>query len=220
MVYAAESAHLKGLIYYGAMTDSTASETLTESRSRRRRLCERSALWCAVATILWAGGGVALYSTASGANSPRQADVLFVLGPPNERLEYAKQLMDQGVADTLAVSVPRSIDDEPRPALCDEQRPYRVFCFQPNPFTTQGEARALQRLSRENDWNSAMVLTGQFHVARANVILHRCYEGDLGMLVHAQDLPLLSFTNPKRSLAYLYAYETGAFVKAAVNQDC
>lgn len=202
------------------MTDRTAPEMVMVGQRRRLQLCGRMALWCATTLMLWAAAGVAVYSAASGANTLRQADVLFVLGPPNERVEYAKQLMDEGAADALAISVPRSVDDDSRPPLCDEQRPYRIVCFEPNPFTTQGEARALQRLSRENDWNSAMVLTGQFHVARANVILHRCYEGDLGMLVHAQDLPLLSLTNPKRSLAYLYAYETGAFVKAAVNQDC
>lgn len=117
----------------------------------------------------------------------------------------------------LAISVPL-VEGRKEPAACKERRAYRVVCFNPEPVTTQGEARALQRLSARYGWKSVNVLTAEFHVTRARVILERCYKGDLRMIAHRQDRPLFSLT--RNSWAYIYAYETAAFIKVAANQDC
>jgi hypothetical protein len=127
--------------------------------------------------------------------------------------------MDEGYAATLAISDPQ--DKDGSAALCQEKRAYKIVCFEPDPFTTQGEARALQSLSEEYGWKTADVLTAQFHVTRARVILQRCYKGDLGMIAYRQELPLLVLPDLGRSSwAYHYMYETAAFVKVALNQDC
>lgn len=197
---------------------TSTSISVTKAAALRQRLL-KTVIWCATALLFWAAAGLFLY-VAPATNAPRHADVLFVLAPPDDRMKYAEQLMAQGYADTLAISVPMDDDGNLSSSLCNEKRPYRVLCFEPDPVTTQGEARALQSLSREYGWKSANVLTVQFHVARARVLLERCYQGDLNMVAYWQKLPLLSFTNPGRSWAFHYAYETAAFVKVTLNQDC
>lgn len=176
--------------------------------------------WLAVSLLLsWAAAGVFLY-VAPASDTPKNADVLFVLGPPDSRMTYAEKLMDQGYAGTLAISVPLNEQGTPELALCNERRAYRIICFHTEPFTTQGEARELQRLSQENGWKSADVLTAQFHVTRARMIVQRCYDGALSMVAYRAKLPLVSFTEPEASWVYQYAYQTAAFLKVAINEEC
>jgi uncharacterized SAM-binding protein YcdF (DUF218 family) len=187
-------------------------------RSRRGRLLLRTAAWGAAAVLLWAATGLLLY-VAPAADAPRPADVLFVLAPQGDRTRYAEHLMDQGYAGTLAISAPQ--DKDGTAALCKEKRTYRIVCFDPDPVTTQGEARALQRLSKLYGWKSANVLTAQFHVTRARILLQRCYQGDLGMIAFSTETPLLVLPYVERSSwTYHFVYETAAFVKVAINQDC
>jgi uncharacterized SAM-binding protein YcdF (DUF218 family) len=200
------------------MTSTCISETKAAPRRRCRRLLLRTVAWCATALLLWAVTGLALY-VVPATDAPRHADVLFVLAPQGDRTRYAEQLMDQGYAGTLAISAPR--DTAGSSALCNEKRAYRIVCFDPDPVTTQGEARALQSLSEEHGWKSADVLTAQFHVTRARVLLQRCYTGDLGMIAYRQELPLLVLPYVgQSSWAYHYMYETAAFVKVALNPNC
>src|SRR5689334_14872552 len=112
----------------------------------------------AVLALVWAVAGYFLFVDPQ-ADSPRNADVLFVLAPAERSLDYAQELMRQGYAPTLAVSVPLLNSGTNNPAICSARRPYRVICFDPDPVTTQGEARALAKLSHKNGWTSAAVLT-------------------------------------------------------------
>lgn len=171
----------------------------------------------AAATLLLALIGVPLYVLPAADDHPGRADVLLVLAPTAGRMGYAENLMEQGYADMLAISAPL-VEGGKEPAACNERRTYRVLCFNPEPVTTQGEARALGRLSAKYGWKSVDVLTAEFHVTRARVILERCYQGDMSMIAYRQDRPLFAFTG--NSWAYIYVYETAAFVKVAANQDC
>ncbi|WP_175460550.1 YdcF family protein [Arthrobacter sp. ok909] len=196
------------------------TEKKASASGRRRKLLGRTVAWFAVPILLlWAAAGLFLYVTPPS-DAPRHADVLFVLGPPDSRIAYAEQLMEQGYARTLAVSVPLDKHGSPGLALCNERRTYRIICFRPAPFTTQGEARELKELTDKNGWTSADVLTVQFHLTRARVVVQRCYTGDLSMVAYRQNLPLISFTKPIESWAYQYAYQTAAFVKVALNEAC
>ncbi|WP_427172287.1 YdcF family protein [Arthrobacter sp. 92] len=200
------------------MTSTHLLETLAPSQKSTRWFLKTVS---AVATLLivWAVAGLFLY-VAPQADSPKHADVLFVLGPPDQRMEHAEELMKQGYAPTLAVSVPLGKDGRFDAPICGSNRPYRVICFNPEPFTTQGEARALSDLSLRYGWRSADVLTAQFHLARARVILDRCYAGDLTMVADRRRLPLFSASDFTGSWIYQYMYQSAAFVKVAVNPGC
>jgi hypothetical protein len=194
-------------------------ETQATPPTRKKRLFFRSFVVIAALAIVWAVAGIYLY-VAPPSDEPKHADVLFVLGPPDQRMVYAEQLMQQGYAPTLAVSSPIGKDGRFTADICGAQRAYRVICFHSDPFTTQGEARALKNLSDQYGWKSANVLTAQFHVTRARVIVSRCYTGNLDMVTDRMDLPLFSLTDPTYSWAYQYLYQTAAFVKVAVHPDC
>ncbi|WP_284983049.1 ElyC/SanA/YdcF family protein [Arthrobacter sp. efr-133-TYG-118] len=194
-------------------------ETQATPPARRKRLFLRSFAVIAALAIFWAVAGIFLY-VAPSADQPKRSDVLFVLGPPDNRISYAEKLMQQGYAPTLAVSSPIDQYGRFEASICGAQRVYRVICFKTDPFTTQGEARALKNLSDQYGWKSADVLTAQFHVTRARVIVGRCYSGDLHMVADQMDLPLISVTDLTYSWAYQYLYQTAAFVKVAIHPDC
>jgi uncharacterized SAM-binding protein YcdF (DUF218 family) len=194
-------------------------ETQATPPIRKKRLFFRSIAVVATLAIVWAVAGIFLY-VAPPSDEPQHADVLFVLGPPDQRMVYAEQLMQQGYAPTLAVSSPVDKDGRFEASICDAQRSYRVICFKTDPFTTQGEARALKNLSAQYGWRSANVLTAQFHVTRARVIVRRCYLGDLHMIADRRSLPVISLINPTDSWAYQYLYQTAAFVKVAIHPSC
>lgn len=184
----------------------------------RARLIRVTA-WVAWLFVAWLCLGVFLF-VAPPRDTPARVDVVFVLAPAYDRLATAEQLMDEGYADTLAVSSPPNDEGKPAPAICHEERAYAVICFDPDPVTTQGEARALQRLSVEHGWHSANVVTSQFHVTRARVLLQRCYEGELDVVPYWQNMPILGLPHLRGSWAYHYAYETAAFAKVLLNPGC
>ncbi|MCI0139993.1 YdcF family protein [Arthrobacter bambusae] len=194
-------------------------ETQATPPTRKKRLFFRSIAVVATLAIVWAVAGIFLY-VAPPSDEPQHADVLFVLGPPDQRMVYAEQLMQQGYAPTLAVSSPVDQHGRFEAGICGDHRSYRIICFNPDPFTTQGEARALKNLSVQYGWKSANVLTAQFHVTRARVIVSRCYTGDLQMVADRRSLPVISLINPTDSWAYQYLYQTAAFVKVAIHPSC
>ena len=49
-----------------------------------------------------------------------------------------------------------------------------VFCFEPEPPTTVGEARNVADLAAARDWEHVTVATSRFHAARARVVFRQC----------------------------------------------
>lgn len=143
------------------------------------------------------------------------SDAVVVLAPPvsTGRLDHAESLMAAGYGRTLAISFPEDGSGAARSDICRVNRPYRVICFSPDPVTTQGEARAIRRLSDEYGWQSINVVTDDFHVTRARIIIGRCYSHNLNMVAYKQDRSLMSW-------AYRFIYETAAFVKLAGKGGC
>ncbi|WP_147294420.1 hypothetical protein [Arthrobacter sp. RT-1] len=171
------------------------------------------------ALILWIFAGLFLYVWPR-ADTPEPVDALFVLAPQGARTALAEQLMEQGIADTLAISAPGG-DDAAIDQLCKQKRAYRIICFDPDPVTTQGEARAIQALSNEYGWENVSVLTAQFHVTRSRILIQRCYKGSLAMIPFARAMPIIEFPHVgQSSWAYHFVYESAAFVKVALRREC
>lgn len=188
------------------------AQPVTRASARGPNKTVRLVAFVCTIVCAWLTAGLLLYAFPA-ADDTQHADVLFVLAPSADRINHAEALMDKGIAKTLVISAPQGEGARPTPALCDEKRRFRIICFQPDPVTTQGEARAFKRLADEHGWQSAALLTGQFHVTRARVILERCYSADLSVVAFWHDLP-------PASLAYHFVYETGAFAKVAFNHEC
>ena len=138
------------------------------------------ALWLAVVAILFVW-------PPADSGPPTHADVVVVLsGGLNRRLDPAIALVRRGVAPVLAVSG-AFLDPHWTKAhrLCRHElgpTHFRVLCFEPRPYSTQGEARAIARLARAHGWTRIVVVTSTYHVTRARMLIRRCYHGRLWMV--------------------------------------
>lgn len=181
-------------------------------RARRRLLGFAIALTAAFVAAALAG--LPLYAFPA-VDEPRRADAVVVLGPPHGHgIQTGEELMDAGYADALAVSVDAyGIDSGIALDACHEDRPYRVVCVHPDPFTTEGEAQWVRRLAEANGWTSVIVVTYPYHVTRARYLFDRC--GVPGaMFVSNGDDP------GPAVLAEMYVYQSAAFVKAWIDPGC
>lgn len=117
-----------------------------------------------------------------------QADAVVSLAGSASRLPVAERLLADGVAPVLAVSLDGSPNNQDSEELCRDPRP-RLVCFRADPISTRGEARTLERLARERGWEDVVVVTSDFHVFRARLILERCF-GDRLRIEDAPSSPL------------------------------
>lgn len=136
---------------------------------------------------------------------PEHADAVLVLGPPAQwRVERALAMAGDGVTDTVVIS--RAADQAVR--VCDDPPAgVTVICFTPDPFTTQGEARALAALADERGWDDVAVITMTPHVARTRLVMQRCMPDDTVQVYGEKHLS-------SGEWAYNYVYQTGAYLKA------
>ena len=182
-----------------------------------RRLARRLGVGALAALVLAVGAGIPLYVLPPVDPVPEHADAVLVLGPPTRaRTELGRDLVEAGVADTLVISVWASdlaaAPGENDVVACDEPD-MDVICFTADPGTTQGEARTLAADARADHWDSVVVITQTPHIARARLLLGRCFDGELSMVSSGEPYTLGDW-------AYEYVYQTGAFAKALVAQDC
>lgn len=178
------------------------------------RIARRAAVAVLTVVVFLALVGLPLFVFPVVADDPKRVDVIMVLGGRQDgREEYAISLAEQGFAKTVLVSDPYTRPDTYMEAVCDTPHSVRVICFDPQPRTTRGEARFLRDEARRNDWRSAMVVTFSPHVTRSDFIVSRCFTGDLVMVDYRERLPLSYW-------AWMYAYQTAGFVRAAFQSGC
>ena len=135
-----------------------------------------------LAVLLWVvavGGAFALRH----GGRPVHADAVVVLEGSRPRLPKGLQLVEQGYAPLLVIS--RGDHKKLEAKLCAGRGwpPHvRVICFTPNPASTRGEAEFIGRLARRQGLSRIDVVTSQFHVFRSQILLERCYHGELRMV--------------------------------------
>jgi DUF218 domain-containing protein len=112
---------------------------------------------------------------------PAHADAVVVLSGSRLRLPVGVGLVRRGAAPLLVVSRndrPSSLERR----ACDGSLGLHAICLRARPFSTQGEARLIERLARQRGWHTVDVVTSQFHVFRARFMIERCYSGRLVMV--------------------------------------
>ncbi|MFI7580471.1 YdcF family protein [Kocuria sp. M1N1S27] len=198
----------------------------TARADRRARWVIRALVPVLALGLVWLIAGWAVFQHPR-TDAPAPSDALLVLGPPDRtRMAEALRLVDAGVAPVLVVANPGAEDSGEASGrtyyaraaqTCAEgpggDRDYEVICFRPDPSTTQGEAMELRALSEQRGWEHVSVLTYRQHVARARLLLGRCYPGELDVL---------SFDYPAVPRGHLreFAYQSGGFVKAWLTPGC
>lgn len=183
----------------------------------------RVALGVAGLVVAVVVAGIPLYVVpASDDPDEVDVDVAYVIGPPtNGRMEIATEMVNEGRADAILVSLDPGAADyyEAAAHLCAGDTAdvlavdATILCDKPDPFTTRGEARWLEDEMAEHSWDSAAVITFTPHVSRTRMIMERCNTRDVAMVDSGGDLATSYW-------AYQYAYQTAAFAKAAVLQGC
>ena len=181
------------------------------SRGRRIR---RVAVAVFVCLLVFFAAGFPVY-VAPQIDLLRRADAIFVLGGNGYgRYTDALELGLQGLAPRVVMSNPAGAQDIWLADLCAHQRySFTVSCFEPAPATTSGEARELRRLATAEGWHTVIVVTFRPHVSRARYILEQCFGGEL-IMDDGNDKPSLE------DWSWAYFYQTGAYVRAAVEPAC
>jgi len=143
---------------------------------------------------------------------PAKVDAIVVLGGQGDRLDYAMQLARENRAPYLVLS--RGLGYLP-PGICTEHvGSATVICFQPNPYTTQGESEAFAKLAKQYSWRSVALVTSQEQAWRARLWFGRCDPS--GQFYSVGPKIPLSAVIPGGVI-----YEWGATVKAEVfNRSC
>lgn len=179
-------------------------------------MIRRILLVLAVLVAVWLVACAFLFVWPRTDTPPAHADAVVVLsGGLNRRLDPALALVRRGVAPVLAISSPFRGKWPRAQDLCTGRvKPagFHVLCFQPKPFSTQGEARAIARLARLRGWSRVVVVTSTFHVTRARMLFRRCYPGRLW---------LVGSSWPWWKLPEEWASETGKLaVQLTVQRGC
>jgi uncharacterized SAM-binding protein YcdF (DUF218 family) len=131
--------------------------------------------------VAWAAAAIVLFVVHHD-NRPIHADAVFVLSGARARLPVGLKLVREGYAPLLVIS-----RTSPNPAplelrACAHRLDVRVLCVRAHPYSTVGEAELLARLARARRWSAVDVVTSQFHVFRARILLRRCYHGRLSIV--------------------------------------
>lgn len=167
--------------------------------SRRRRVL------AAVAAVVLAFGAVTVRLFVWPAQGmPARVGAIVMLAGPGDRLGVALGLARQHRAPVLVISQGQHGYGGPCPAAPPG---VRLFCFEPNPGNTRGEAEFVGRLAMRYHWTSVVLVTSRAQDTRARLVVERCYGGSVYVVTGS--LPLSSWL-------YQIAYEWGALFKALV----
>jgi hypothetical protein len=178
------------------------------------RVARISAITVLVLFVVWVIGGVFVL-VRPHVNHPQHSDAIVLLGPPdvNGRLEAARGLLDQHVADTLVISLNSPKQWRARELCAHPPAGTHVSCFHAVPATTRGEAEEIRRLARQHGWKSITIVTSTYHISRARMIVKRCFNGRLDMVAAHKGISLWSWP-------YQYAYQSAGYLKAFLQPGC
>jgi uncharacterized SAM-binding protein YcdF (DUF218 family) len=172
---------------------------------RHPRRLRAAILVVAVLIVAFVVASVVLFIEPA-TNTPAHADAVIVLAGENNDARISKgiQLVRAGYAPRLFVSAPGH-------QSCPKSRPsVSITCFDPNPSTTQGEARFAASLATQHHWHRIIVVSGTQQVTRARIRFDRCYRGSI-LMVPADPGGLGSWIGT-------VIYEWGALPKALLLQ--
>lgn len=188
------------------MTGSAAVQA--RRRAVRRRRWRRVAVALIIAFAVFCAATARLFTwPAQGA--PPHVNAIVVLGGPGNRLGQGLELMHQGRAPVLVISLGLMV---PASLCAPHGQAFKVICFQAEPRTTQGEAEYVGRLARQYHWSSVLLITTPDQDTRARLRFHRCFAGQT--YVVTTPLPVLSWP-------YAIAYQWAALFKAlALQRSC
>lgn len=147
--------------------------------------------------------------------APAHADAIVMLSGDRERLPTALRLVREGTAPVLVLSSVAETEDWRAAVRLCSAGTYdraRVICPLAHPYSTRGEAETFSRLAQRRGWRSLVVVSSLYHLTRADMLFHRCYDGRLS---------LVGAPYPWWQTPYLWATETAKLaVQLTVERGC
>lgn len=144
----------------------------------------------------------------------RRADAIVVLGgTAYERFDLGLDLAERGYAPELVISASTGLDDPMMAKYCAGQYPFRVACFEPDPWTTRGEAQEIRRRAETEGWRHIIVVTFTPHVSRARYIVGKCFDGELTMVASPSE-------SGPGFWAWMYLRQSAGYLKAVTEFGC
>lgn len=145
-------------------------------------MLRRSLILIAVLFLVWLAVAIELFVVHHG-DKPLKANAVFVLSGSATRLPVAVKLVREGYAPLLVVS--RTTDapvSQLEQRVCAHKLALNVLCVSVKPYSTVGEAEFLGRTAAKRGWNTVDVVTSEYHVIRARILMKRCYHGRLAVV--------------------------------------
>jgi uncharacterized SAM-binding protein YcdF (DUF218 family) len=139
--------------------------------------------------------------------------IVMFAGGRGERLLVARRLAERGVAPTLVIMNGTDPVWPQANKLCADKHAFTVVCPTPDPDTTRGEARTAAKLAADEGWTSLILVTSDYHLHRASILLDRCFDGDIASGAADSDAGVVART---RSVVH----EWFATITATIDRDC
>ena len=102
-------------------------------------------------------------------DGPGEADAIVALAGAPERLPAALELMKEGKARLLLLSLGSGPGNKDRHGVCSGKHDFEVVCFVPDPDRTKGEAEEATRIVEERGLKRLLVVTSRSHAIRARI---------------------------------------------------
>lgn len=153
----------------------------------------------AVFLTVYIVGAVIVYTTPSDRYDVHEIDAVFILGPPTQaRIIEGERIARLAGGVPVYLSVWHGVGCKPE-----------IRCVHADPWTTAGEAAALNAAVRDDGVRRPLVITGTPHVMRARYIFERCV---------AAPAPVIGVQDPTSLGDVLWQplYQWAAMVKALV----
>lgn len=146
----------------------------------------------------------------------RDADVVMVVaGASDGRHELGAEIVRELGIPHFVVSNPKGDEDEKGASFChgaQTPRDTQIWCLNPDPVTTAGEAMGFEMLAKKQGWESAIIVTNRPHSRRVTRIFTDCTTMD----IHVTAIHTINMGH----LPYHVAREAGGFAKYFLTDPC
>jgi hypothetical protein len=150
----------------------TQSAQATPAAVHRRRRRVVRVVVAAVLAVLVAATALMFVWPPQG--MPARVDAIIVLDGPGARYQVGEKLAEEHRAPYLVVSTPTPIAHIGVTGCIPPIRGVKVICFNPNPQTTQGEARYAGELVRHYHWKTIALVAVSSQNLRARLRFGAC----------------------------------------------
>lgn len=172
-----------------------------------------AAVWLTLA--LWLIMAFQLFYNVQNPPATRTDAVVMLGGASTERLPVAQRLRASLNVPVLVVTHTDTPGNATADALCqpDSPRPDGLLCLTLDEKDTRGEARAIGNLVSAEGWTTITVVTSNYHVARAGLLIDQCTTAHVALVGSTPNFSLKQWVDR-------FVVETGGLLDVTLRPEC